>query len=116
MIWINVLKCGDCVDVCPRDAINPAKVVKNDADCNHCGKCFDKCEFDVITKSQPQEDIAPHIDMGLCERCGECRTACEEYDAIKWDLFTADIIRRTCRDCGDCLDACQYDAVIETIM
>lgn len=107
-------KCGDCVDACPRDAINPAKVEKEDDDCTHCGKCFDVCEFDVITKVQEAGAHAPRINPEICTSCGECREACDEYEAILWDENKARIIRNHCRDCGDCLDACTHDAVLET--
>ncbi len=104
-------RCGKCLSLCPLDAINPAKVQMDEAKCNHCGKCFDICETKAITAIEPEDYSAPHIDTELCRLCGECRTACPEYDAIAWSMEKASIDQTKCSGCGDCLTACTFDAI-----
>jgi ferredoxin len=104
-------KCGECVAVCPFEAINPAKVVKNDADCNHCGKCFQICDWEAIERIEPDNYESPHIIKDKCTSCGDCKDACPDYDAINIQIHTAKINDRHCRDCGKCLDYCRFDSI-----
>ncbi|MDD6352352.1 MAG: NADH-ubiquinone oxidoreductase-F iron-sulfur binding region domain-containing protein [Lachnospiraceae bacterium] len=46
--------CGDCLDVCPVDAIlgKPRYIhMIEDLDCTRCGKCLDVCEEDAIVRA-----------------------------------------------------------------
>jgi len=42
--------CGDCVEVCPLEAIslNDDKAVINEDNCTECGLCVDECPNDAI--------------------------------------------------------------------
>lgn len=105
--------CGECIDACPVDAINPARVKINDADCTHCGKCYEECEWDAIERIEPDNYAPPHIDMDICTSCADCIESCpEEYDAIERELFTAEIDRKLCTDCGECIDSCEFDSIL----
>ena len=47
--------CGQCVDVCPADAITiqDAKAVINQSLCRQCGICADQCPAQAISESAP---------------------------------------------------------------
>jgi len=107
------IRCGQCIPVCPQEAINPAHVLMNESLCNHCGKCYEVCELDnVITLDEPEDYFEPYIDSNVCQLCGSCRNSCEDYDAIYWELYKAKINGDNCTGCGDCVDVCQFDAIL----
>ena len=61
MPWIsqdNCVGCGDCIKVCPDDAISikNKKVTIHQDKCTFCGKCFSSC---------PQEAIRPNSENPL---------------------------------------------------
>jgi ferredoxin len=106
------IRCGQCVSVCPVDAINPAHMVMDESLCTHCGKCYDVCDFDnVITIEEPEGYFEPHIDANICKVCGNCRNSCTDYNAIFWEFYKAKIDITQCSGCGDCVDVCLYNAV-----
>lgn len=43
--------CGDCVEVCPMEAItlNDDKAVVDEDTCTECGLCVDECPNDAIS-------------------------------------------------------------------
>jgi len=42
--------CGQCVEICPVDAIKVGDVaVVNAEECTDCGACVDECPVDAIT-------------------------------------------------------------------
>lgn len=43
--------CGDCVEVCPLEAIslNDGKAVIDEDTCTECGLCVDECPNDAIS-------------------------------------------------------------------
>jgi NAD-dependent dihydropyrimidine dehydrogenase PreA subunit len=47
--------CGQCVDVCPADAITmqDAKATINQSLCRQCGICADQCPVQAISESVP---------------------------------------------------------------
>lgn len=102
-------RCGECVSVCPLEAINPAHVYLDEAQCISCGRCIGVCEFDVITKEYTG-DCETGIDMEKCKACGACLSVCPE-GAIEADLHTASVIRENCTACGDCVDVCPLNAI-----
>ncbi|MGI6370486.1 MAG: 4Fe-4S binding protein [Ignavibacteria bacterium] len=105
-------KCGKCVAACPYNAINPAKVTKDEAKCTHCGQCYEVCtEFNAIEKIKPDGYTEPHIDQTICTACGDCRTFCTKYDAIKYKLEIARIDSSLCVDCGKCVSSCEQNAI-----
>jgi len=106
-------RCGDCVSACPIDAINPAKVYKNDANCNNCGLCYDVCEFNAIERVVPSDYHHAFIDTDLCTRCGDCFTnnACSDHSAIKRFVYNAEIDQQKCSKCGKCEFVCRFEAI-----
>ena len=103
-------RCGECVSVCPYDAINPAKVLLDQSSCIHCGKCFDVCKYEAITKTAPGDFHDPYIDDSLCTRCGNCLPVCPN-NSITATLYKAYINEDKCSGCGDCQDFCKFDAI-----
>ncbi len=116
---------GDCVEVCPRDAIsirpeNGVAVVDPEK-CNGCGLCVAACPKNIIqlvpldTKIAflcnyiPIRDIPDRekCDTG-CIHCRKCLRACE-YEAIELDKertiprFNID----KCVRCDKCIEACE---------
>ncbi len=106
-------KCGKCVGKCPFEAINPAKVTKNEELCNHCGLCLAECnEFNAISKLYPLDYAKPTINQDICTSCGDCKVFCEKYDAIKYNNHVAKIDSTLCVDCGKCVESCEkYEAI-----
>lgn len=103
-------RCGDCVSVCPYDAINPAKVKLDQSLCTHCGDCLDVCEYDAITKTQPEDFHEPYIDNDLCSLCGDCLPVCPQ-NSITNEIHIASIDHKKCTSCGECKEVCEYDAI-----
>ena len=103
-------RCGDCVSVCPYNAINPAKVILNQSLCTHCGECINVCEFDAITKTEPEDFHEPHIDNDLCSLCGDCQPVCPK-NSITNVIHIASIDTKKCTSCGSCEEVCNYDAI-----
>ncbi len=43
--------CGDCAEVCPKDAITIDGICVIDADaCVHCGLCIDECPSGALSE------------------------------------------------------------------
>ncbi len=84
---VTCTRCGDCIETCPYDAINPAHVKMDPALCNHCGKCFSLCTHDAISKITPAAYQEPHIDQALCTKCGDCTAACLNYGTAGPESF-----------------------------
>lgn len=67
--------CGQCVDVCPADAImlQDAKAVINQSLCRQCGICVDQCPVQAISESVPtyatqqpeQREVLPQQQPGI---------------------------------------------------
>jgi len=108
-------RCGDCVGVCPREAINPARVAIDWGKCNHCGKCYEVCKFSAIEKIVPDNYHEPRVNIKLCNSCGDCITknACPDYKAIDRQIQLAEIIGKYCRECGNCISSCRFDSIIK---
>ncbi len=103
-------RCGDCVPVCPQEAINPAKVMLDDILCTQCGECFKVCEFDAIEKNQPEDYEDPYIDSALCSLCGDCEPICPQ-NSISGTFHIASIDIKKCTSCGSCETVCDYNAI-----
>jgi Na+-translocating ferredoxin:NAD+ oxidoreductase RNF subunit RnfB len=76
---------GDCVKVCPRDAIciNPEKGIAeiDPRKCIGCGLCAKNCPASAITRTDyvaPGHKLASFsIDTAKCVKCGACMPACK---------------------------------------
>ena len=131
-LWGGYKKCpyaclglGDCVEVCPQDAISIDKgkgtaVIDLDQ-CTGCGLCVTECPQNLIelvpagTKIafrcnyEPLRDIPGRekCDYG-CIHCRKCFKACE-YEAITWDKERAvpEFDIEKCTLCLKCIEVCE---------
>ncbi len=111
---------GDCVEVCPFDAIkmNDNGLPEVDAEkCTACGKCVEACPRNIILLAPASAEN--HIDCSspesgkvvrkICEvgciGCGLCASVCP-VDAITMDGNLAKIDYEKCINCGLCAEKC----------
>ena len=120
---------GDCMVVCPYDAISIHKekgIATVDIDkCTGCGLCVGECPHNLIelvpagTKVsfrcnyEPLRDIPGREKCQYgCTHCRKCFNACE-YDAITWNKEKAipvfDIEK--CTLCGKCIEICPQNTL-----
>ncbi|MCD6358422.1 MAG: 4Fe-4S binding protein [Dehalococcoidia bacterium] len=124
---------GDCVEVCPQNAIsiNPDKnVAFIDWDgCVGCGLCISECPQNIIelipanTKIAhlcsytPLKNIPGRIrcDSG-CTHCKKCFRACE-YNAIIWNTekLIPEFNPDKCTLCLKCIEACPTNCLALTV-
>jgi electron transport complex protein RnfB len=122
---------GDCVEVCPQDAISidPEKnvAVVDPEKCIGCGLCVTECPQDLIelvpagTKIaflcnyQPLKNIPgrERCDFG-CIRCRKCFKACE-FEAIEWNKDTAlpEFNQEKCTLCLKCVEVCPQNTLAD---
>ncbi len=125
------LGCGDCMNVCPSDAIHideKMKVVVIDPKkCIGCGLCIEECPRDIIKLVPSDANIVylcnyrslknipgrEKCDQG-CIRCRKCFKACEN-DAIIWneEKGIPEFDFTKCILCGKCIEVCPHDRLIE---
>lgn len=120
---------GDCIAVCPFDAmtmgdkgiplIDPEK-------CVSCGKCIEECPRDIITlwpesrkvivacSSKDKGGIARKACSVACIGCQKCVKVCP-VDAIQMDGFLAKINPDKCINCGLCASECPTGAIVDGI-
>lgn len=116
---------GDCIDVCPYDAIHLCDGVArvNPLACRACKKCIKACPNSLIKMMPLQETKAAVLcankDKGAltrkeckagCIGCKKCEKTCE-FDAIKIKDFCAKIEMTKCTGCGECVEVCPVDAI-----
>ncbi|MDR2600667.1 MAG: RnfABCDGE type electron transport complex subunit B [Oscillospiraceae bacterium] len=110
---------GDCVPVCPSNAIciekNLAKI--NPKKCNGCGLCLKVCPTKIISLENEPVDVAvlcKNKEKGAivkdkcnkgCIACNLCVKACPE-DAIEVEEYLAIIDYEKCNGCGKCIEVC----------
>lgn len=123
---------GDCVKVCPQDAISIDEgkhIAVIDPDkCNGCSLCLAECPQNLIelvsatTKIaylcdyQPLRDIPGREKCNFgCIHCRKCFKACEEegIHAIEWDKERAYpvINQDKCTLCGSCIKICPQNTL-----
>ena len=110
---------GDCVSVCPQQAIRIKKgiaVVDRDA-CIGCGLCEKVCPNHVIgifPKKQKVFDRCSNYNRGKavmdvckagCIGCTKCSKVCPE-GAITMDNCLAQVNPMKCTGCGTCVESC----------
>lgn len=122
---------GDCVAVCPNDAISideKRKVaVINPDKCTGCGLCVAKCPKGIIHLVPANANIVyscsyrslrnipgrEKCDEG-CLHCRKCFKACEN-GAIIWNEEKAvpEFDFSKCTLCGECIKACPHNRLIK---
>ncbi|MFO7928081.1 MAG: 4Fe-4S binding protein [Candidatus Humimicrobiaceae bacterium] len=122
---------GDCMKVCPQDAIEIDKernVAVIDPDkCTGCGLCVKECPKNIIElvpadanivyrcSYEPIKNIPGRekCDEG-CIHCRKCFKACEN-DAIIWndEKNIPEFDFSKCTLCGECIEACPHNRLIE---
>lgn len=126
------LGCGDCVDVCPFDAIhiNPeTSLPEIDPErCTACGKCTETCPRHLLAlrprgkrdrrvwvacSSRDRGAVARKICANACIGCGKCARTCP-FGAIEVTDNLAYIDPALCRSCGKCLGVCPTGAIHAT--
>jgi electron transport complex protein RnfB len=117
---------GNCVRVCPFDAI----VITDDgiadvlADkCKACGRCVEACPQHIISmipENQPVRIGCQAMERGKavrdvcqvgCIGCGLCQKTCA-YDAITITDYIPTIDYSKCVACGQCAEKCPTKAII----
>lgn len=116
---------GDCVKVCPFDAIeiNEKGIAKvNEDKCTSCGKCVSACpkhiidivpqksNFTVLCSSHDKGQDARKACSVPCIACGICAKNCP-VNAIKVENFLAVIDPNVCTNCGICETKCPTKAI-----
>lgn len=116
---------GNCVKVCPFDAIHIVKgvAVVEKEKCKACGKCIAECPKNLIelipydAKHVVQcnsTDKGP-VTMKACDvgciACGLCVKVCPS-DAILVENFHAHIDQEKCIGCGACKEKCPRKIII----
>lgn len=116
---------GNCVKVCPFDAIHVvdgiAVVAKEK--CKACKKCIDECPKHLIElvpydakhivqcSSRDKGPITMKVCQVGCIACGICKKACPS-DAIVIEDFLAHIDQDKCTGCGICQEKCPKKVII----
>ncbi len=115
---------GDCVKVCPQDAISIVNrlAVVNKAKCIGCGLCAKACpngliavrrisqKTDVMCSSSELARITREKCQEGCIGCRLCEKNCPE-GAVKVTDNHAVIDYEKCTDCGKCAEVCKVGAV-----
>ena len=117
---------GDCVRVCPRDAITVRNgVAKIDpASCIGCGMCARACPnkiINIVEKTAKVTLLCSNHDKGAvtrkactngCIGCGKCAKTCPN-GAIAIEHNLAVINYERCVGCGECAKACPIGCIVE---
>ncbi|NLL77718.1 MAG: RnfABCDGE type electron transport complex subunit B [Clostridiales bacterium] len=116
---------GDCVAVCPFDAIhvvNGVALVDKEA-CKACGKCVEACPKDLIklipydaryavacSSKDKGKDTTKSCTVG-CIGCQICKKNCPS-EAVDIIDFNATIDYDKCTECGACMEKCPKKAIL----
>lgn len=122
---------GDCVKVCPQDAISldqEKKVAVVDWEkCTGCGLCVAECPQNIIELVPADTKVAllcsytplknipgrERCDFG-CVHCKKCFRACE-YEAITWneEKLIPEFDAEKCTLCRKCIEECPQNCLAE---
>lgn len=116
---------GNCVKVCPFDAINIVDgiaLVDKDA-CKACGKCIRECPRNLIefvpyetnhvvqcSSKDKGKDVMKACSVG-CIGCKLCEKSCD-YDAVHVVDNIAYIDQEKCTGCGACAEKCPKKIIL----
>ncbi len=116
---------GDCVLVCPFDAIyigeNGLPIINKN--CTGCGKCLKECpkkviilvdikhKVNILCNSNDKGIIVRKICTNGCIACMRCIKACPKQ-AIEFDNFLAKINYPKCDNCGECIKVCPTKTIV----
>lgn len=117
---------GDCMDVCPQDAITVENgvAVVDPKKCIGCGICARTCPNGIIHLIEDVSRVAvlcSNHEKGAvtrkactngCIGCGKCQKACQ-FGAIKVEHNLAVIDYDKCTGCGACAEACPVKCIVE---
>lgn len=120
---------GDCLAVCPNDAIyikdNLAHI--NKSKCIGCGLCAKACPnklitiksiknlVDVVCSSTELGKVTKSICANGCIGCKICEKKCPE-GAVKVENNLAHIDYDKCNSCGTCVKACPTGAIVNCMV
>ena len=116
---------GDCVKVCPFDALSisdrETPVVDRER-CTGCGKCITVCPRNVITlitreariyigcNSKDKGKVVHKICEVGCIKCGRCIKVCPE-NALSMKNDQVYIDHSKCTSCGLCIEECPRNII-----
>lgn len=117
---------GDCVKVCPRDAISVSNgVAKVDPQkCIGCGMCVRECPNHIIKlvndtvkvvvqcSNHDKGAVTRKICSNGCIGCMKCQKACP-HGAVKVENNLATIDYSLCTGCGECVKVCPVHCIHE---
>lgn len=124
------LTLGDCVPVCPVDAITMSQdglPIVDVNKCIGCGKCVKACPRDLYvllpkkTKyfvkcaSKDKGAVVRKVCKVGCIACTLCVKACK-FEAIKIENNLAIIDQSKCTNCGDCIKVCPTKCIVEFVV
>ena len=116
-IKANCIKCGLCMEVCPKDALTLEndQIKVNFDKCVLCEKCAMYCPVQAIPKTTPlRYKIADGYSMiknNLCIGCELCVDACVFKAITKDEDGNLTINDDRCIYCGACKTACPARAI-----
>jgi Na+-translocating ferredoxin:NAD+ oxidoreductase RNF subunit RnfB len=117
---------GDCVAVCPFDAIHHGGdgiIVIDRKKCTGCGTCITECPKNVLSLIPRAARVSAacfSIERGKkvsevckkgCIACKRCEKVCP-VDAIHVEDNRVNIDYEKCDNCGQCVDACPTGSLI----
>jgi len=121
---------GDCIAVCPFDAIQIGEhgvPVVDVEKCTGCGRCRDICpkgiiemwlydrQVTVVCNNRDKGGIARKGCSVACIGCRKCEKVCP-VDAVKIDTFLARIEAEKCIGCGLCAAECPTGAIRDNVV
>lgn len=117
---------GDCIDVCPFDAIKMGSdniPVVDEKKCTACGNCVKTCpkslyvllpdavKYYVKCSSKDTAAVTARVCSSGCIACQKCERTCPEH-AVKVTANLSKIDPAKCRNLGRCLEACPTKVIV----